>query len=63
MATAPPHIRITRDAFLMVVGVTMLLFETLSGGDRPGIIAAAVTLCGLPFALWGDRIRQKNGNQ
>ena len=61
MAQAPPHIRITRDAFLMVIGVGMLIFETATGGDRYGIIAAAVTLCGLPFALWSDRIRQRNG--
>lgn len=51
-------IRITRDFIFVNVGIAMLAYETVSGQDRPYIIAAALTLCGLPFALWTDRIRQ-----
>ena len=59
MSITPRHLpRITRDAVLMAVGVVMLAYETLAGTDRPALIAAAVTLTGLPFALWSDRDRQ-----
>lgn len=50
-----------REMVLLAVGIAMLGYETVAGTDRLYLICAAVTLCGLPFALVSDRIR-RNGN-
>jgi hypothetical protein len=50
-----------REMVLLAVGILMLCYETVAGGDRLYIIMAAVTLCGLPVALLSDRLR-RNGD-
>ncbi len=46
-----PWVRIIRDAALVVIGIFMLLHETLTGEPRSVVVGAALVTLGLPQVL------------
>lgn len=52
-----------RDTALVMLGMAMLVYETVAGTDRPYLIGAAVALCfGLPLTFLADVKRRTSGN-
>lgn len=55
--------RIVRDVAIVLVGVFILLHETVSGGPPdPVLIGAGLVLLGVPPALRLDALRDKKGD-
>jgi hypothetical protein len=54
------HLKLTRDGTLFILGVFLILYETLNGKPpRDALLALAVVLLGLPVALRADERRTK----
>ena len=52
--------KITRDAGIYLLGIFMLLHETLiAAGDRPTLVYAACALMGLPIVMRVDEFRHR----
>ena len=53
--------KLVRDVLICVLGIFMLVHETLSPSPREVIVGAALVLLGVPVALRLDEQRRKNG--
>lgn len=51
--------RLTRDSVLFAVGLVSFVYEVLHGGGRPAVLAACVTLMGLPVGLRVDERQRR----
>lgn len=56
--------KLTRDAGIYLLGIFILLHETLIGnGDRPTLIYAACALLGLPIVMRVDEFRNRGNGE
>ena len=56
--------KLTRDAGIYLLGIFILLHETLiSPGDRPTLVYAACALLGLPIVMRVDEFRRRDDEE
>lgn len=55
--------KIVRDVILFSLGVAIIVNEVwfLKGTERESILILATGLVGMPFILWAEEARRKNG--
>jgi hypothetical protein len=56
--------KLTRDAGIYLLGIFILLHETLiAAGDRPTLVYAACALLGLPIVMRVDEFRHRDDEE